>query len=125
VRLYLFWAWPSAKSWRACQPRLAAGLVLLSLTLLGRSRVICSAGTAANMHALSSIFKGLTHLYNGFCGSHLSQKDPAKAEYGKQWYSNKLIKTLAMCDTSMGEKDATTIKEIVLDLKIQYTPEQR
>jgi hypothetical protein len=90
------------------------------------------------MHALSSIFKsltkcgtfwgvykGLTHLYNGFCGSHLSQNDPAKAEYGKQWYSNKLIKTLDMCDTSMGEKDATTIKEIVLDLKIQYTPEQR
>ncbi|KAH8745258.1 hypothetical protein F5883DRAFT_529597 [Diaporthe sp. PMI_573] len=71
------------------------------------------------------VYKGLTHFYNGFCGSHLSQKDPAKAEYGKQWYSDKLIKTLDMCDTSMGEKDAATIKEIVLDLIIQYTPEQR
>ncbi|KAH8744688.1 hypothetical protein F5883DRAFT_654985 [Diaporthe sp. PMI_573] len=71
------------------------------------------------------VYKGLTHLYNGFCGSHPSRKDPAKAEYGKQWYSDKLIKTLDMCDTSMGEKDAATIKEIVLDLKIQYTPEQR
>ena len=90
------------------------------------------------MRALSSIFrslmkygtfcgvyKGLTNFYNGFCGNNIGRKDPAKAEYWKQWYSDKLIETLDMCDTYRGEEDAATIKKIVLNLEIQYTLEQR
>lgn len=75
---------------------------------------------------LYGFYQGLTHLYSGFCGSHLGQTDPAKTEYGKQWYSDKLIKTLdSMCDTCMGEEVAATITEIASDLEFQYTPEQR
>jgi NRPS condensation-like uncharacterized protein len=71
------------------------------------------------------VYKCLTHFYNGFCGNNIGRKDPAKAEYWKQWYSDKLIKTLGTCDKCMGEEGAATIMEIVLDLEIQYTSEQR
>ena len=71
------------------------------------------------------IYKGLTHFYNGFCRDNMGRKDPAKAEYWKQWYSDKLIKTLDMCETCTGEEDAATIKKIALNLETQYTPEQR
>lgn len=71
-----------------------------------------------------SVYNGLTHFYNGFCGNDIDRKDPAKAEYGKQWYSDKLTKALNLCDT-WGGQQVVAIKEIVLDLEIQYTPEQR
>ncbi|KAK2589674.1 hypothetical protein QQS21_012650 [Conoideocrella luteorostrata] len=66
-----------------------------------------------------------TKMDDGFCRNNNNRKDLAKAEYWKQWYSDTLIKTLDMCDTSSGGEDATTVKEIIMDLKIQYTPEQR
>lgn len=46
-----------------------------------------------------SVYNGLTYFYNGFCGNNIGREDPAKAEYGKQWYSDKLIKALNLCNS--------------------------
>ncbi|KAL7938209.1 hypothetical protein V8C35DRAFT_330199 [Trichoderma chlorosporum] len=71
------------------------------------------------------IYKGLTSFYEGFCKYNIGRENPAKAEYWKQWYSDRLIETLNMCHTYRGKEDVRAVKEIVSDHEIQYTPEQR
>lgn len=71
----------------------------------------------------SSVCYCLTQFYNGFCGNDIGLKDPAKAEYGKQWYSDKLIKALNLCN-SWNNYLNMAITRIARD-EIQYTPEQR
>jgi hypothetical protein len=73
----------------------------------------------------SRIYNRLTYFYKGFYRNDICQEDPAKVQYGKQWYSDKLIQALNLCTSWQGEL-VTAIKSIILDLEdIQYTPEQR
>lgn len=71
------------------------------------------------------VHNGLTYFYKGFCANNICREDPAKVQYGKQWYSDKLIEALNLC-TSWGNQLVIAIRSIILDLQeIQYTPEQR
>ncbi|KAM5365756.1 hypothetical protein ACJZ2D_010825 [Fusarium nematophilum] len=71
------------------------------------------------------VYQGLTHFYREVCRRNTGRQDQARTEYWKQWYSDRLIKTLGLCIHCRGGEDAATIMKIVLDHQIQYTPEQR
>lgn len=71
------------------------------------------------------VYQFLTQFYKGFDSSNLGRKDPAKAEYWKQWYSDRLIRTLDECETCTGKDDAVTIKAIILDFDVKYTSAQQ
>jgi hypothetical protein len=89
---------------------------MLALSSIFRSLMDC--GT------IYDVYNALTNFYKGFWLTQISQKDPAKVEYWTQWYSDKLIETLEMCDTC-SEIDSATIIEIAVDPMLQYRRQQR